>query len=573
MNGYSPTAPAPDPAAEVISDRIIEPNATGRLHNDRRDDGAGLFLFSITPLKNSEIPAVNLRIATTTLLALICLVLAIPAQALTTEPPAPSPDAPKRFSFADVRRRAEELATKGYEAPTEALPASLQNLTYDLYRDIRFRPDKSLWRNEGLPFEVQFFARGFYFAKQVTINIVEGGEAKPVSYSNDLFDYGRNKAPENPPADLGFAGFRVNYPIQRDSHYDEVAVFLGASYFRAVGQEQVWGLSARGLAINTGLPKPEEFPVFREFWIVKPDKDATDLTVYALLDSDSVTGAYRFIIRPGRATTMEVKNDLFIRKPVEKLGVAPLTSMFMFGENQEIRIDDFRPEVHDSDGLLMANGAGEWLWRPLSNPARLVISSFMDNNPRGFGLRQRDREFDHYQDLEVIHEKRPSVWVEPIGDWGKGVVQLVEIPSEAERYDNIAAFWAPEKPTEAGQQLGFEYRLYFELDDLGRPPAGRTLATRIGAVNETDRNTRRFVLDFGGKALEDLDAEAPVQADITTSSGKILNPNAYKNTVTGGWRISFELAPDNNNPADLRAFLKLKDNVLTETWMYHWERR
>ncbi len=518
----------------------------------------------------------NPKTLTTTLLMLICLILAVPVRALTTEPPTPSPDAPKRFSFADVRRRAEVLAADSYKAPTEALPPSLQNLTYDLYRDIRFRPDKSLWRNEGLPFEVQFFPRGFYYSKQVLINIVDGGETKPVNYSNDLFDYGRNTAPENPPADLSFAGFRLFYPIHQDSYYDEIAVFLGASYFRAVGQDQAWGLSARGLAINTGLPKPEEFPIFREFWIVKPDKDATELTVYALLDSDSVTGAFRFIIRPGRATTMEIKNDLFIRKAVEKLGVAPLTSMYMFGENNEVRSDDYRPEVHDSDGLLMANGAGEWLWRPLSNPARLVISSFMDNNPHGFGLRQRDREFDHYQDLEVHYEKRPSIWVEPLGDWGKGVVQLVEIPSDAERYDNIAAFWVPDKPTEAGQQLGFEYRLHFELDDPGRPPAGRILATRIvagGTVDNIDHNIRRFVVDFGGKALEELDTEAPVQIDITTSSGKIINVIDHKNLVTGGWRAFFELVPDKNNPADLRAFLKLKDNVLTETWSYHWERR
>jgi glucans biosynthesis protein len=521
--------------------------------------------------------AVKLRTCLISIIIIMitCLFPAVPVKALTTEPPAAGPEAPKRFTFADVRRRAETLAASSFAAPTDELPPGFQNLTYDQYRDIRFRPEKSLWRDEGLPFEVQLFPRGSIFSRKVIVNIVDAGEVIPIAYSNDLFDFGHNPVPENPPVDLGFAGFRLRYPLRQDSHYDELAVFLGASYFRAVGQNQVWGLSARGLAIDTGLSKPEEFPVFREFWIVKPDKDATEITVYALLDSGSVTGAYRFIIRPGRATTMEVKTDLFMRKTMEKLGVAPLTSMFYHGENTEVRVDDFRPEVHDSDGLLIATGGGEWIWRPLNNPAKLQISSFQDTNPHGFGLQQRDRSFDHYQDLETHGEKRPSAWVEPIGDWGKGTVQLVEIPSDSEKYDNIVTFWVPDKPTEAGQELAYEYRLFFELDDPGRPPAGKTLATRIGVGGAADLSPgiRKFVLDFGGKALEELAPETPVEAVVNTSSGKVTNTTVHKNEVTGGWRVFFELVPDNRNPAELRCFLKLKDNVLTETWSYHWEPR
>jgi glucans biosynthesis protein len=506
----------------------------------------------------------------------LCLFVAAPLKALTTEPPAESPNVPKRFTFADVRRRAETLAASAFAAPTDELPPRLQNLTYDQYRDIRFQPEKSLWREEGLPFEVQFFPRGSIFSKKVIINIVEAGEVKPFAYSNELFDFGHNPVPENQPADLGFGGFRLLYPLHQDNRYDEFAIFLGASYFRAIGQNQVWGLSARGLAINTGLiQSPEEFPIFREFWIVKPDKDTTDITVYALLDSPSVTGAYRFIIRPGRATTMEVKSDLFMRKAVEKLGVAPLTSMFFHGENTEVRVDDFRPKVHDSDGLLLATGRGEWIWRPLNNPAKLQISSFQDTNPHGFGLQQRDRSFDHYQDLESHYEKRPNAWVEPMGEWGKGIVQLVEIPSDSEKHDNIVAFWVADKPPEAGQELAYEYRVIFELEEAGRPPAGKTLATRIGAGGTADLNpgVRKFVLDFGGKTLEELSSEALVEAVISTSSGKIINTVVHKNEVTGGWRVFFELVPDGRNPAELRNFLKSKDDVLTETWSYHWEPR
>ena len=396
----------------------------------------------------------------------------VPEATPATTPP------PKRFNFADVRRRAEVLATQPFKAPDNDLPKFFRELNYDQYRDIRFQADKSLWRAEALPFEVQFVPLGFLFKQPVAINVVEEGASQPVEYANDLFDYGKNQIPGDVPKDLGFSGFKVLYPLHIDGRYDEVAVFQGASYFRAVGQNQNYGISARGLAIDTGLPKPEEFPYFREFWLEKPDKDATELTVYALLDSQSVTGAYRFMIKPGVNTQIEVKASLFVREKVQKFGVVPLTSMFFHGALNERFFDDFRPQVHDSDGLLMMNGNGEWIWRPLNNPARLRISAFQDQNPHGFGLLQRDRDFDDYQDLEAHYHIRPSIWVEPQGEWGKGSVQLIEIPSDAERYDNIAAFWVPEKPVEPGQQLEYNYRLYFFLEMANLSPGGRVLSSR-----------------------------------------------------------------------------------------------
>ncbi len=479
---------------------------------------------------------------------------------------------PKRFNFADVRRRAEVLASQPFEATNDALPDFFKNLDYDQYRDIRFRADKSVWRAEGLPFELQFAPLGFLFKQRVAINLVEDGEVRPVAYTNELFDFGRNQVPANLPADLGFAGFKVLYPLHSDSHYDEVAVFLGASYFRAVGQNQNYGLSVRGLAIDTGLPKPEEFPWFREFWVEKPAKDATELVVHALLDSQSVTGAYRFVIKPGLNTQIEVKANLFVRDRVQKLGVAPLTSMFLHGAMKERFFDDFRPQVHDSDGLLLATGNGEWIWRPLNNPVRLRISAYQDSNPRGFGLLQRDRAFDDYQDLEAHYHNRPSIWVEPQGDWGKGSVQLIEIPSDAERYDNIAAFWVPEKPVEPGQQLEFNYRLSFFLDLPNLSPGGRALTSRVGAggAGDLDPSRRRFVIDFGGEALAKLADDAPVEAVVSASTGQVENVVAHKNPHTNGWRLSFELLPQGGEPSELRCFLKLGNDVLTETWSYQW---
>jgi glucans biosynthesis protein len=484
---------------------------------------------------------------------------------------------PIPFTFAEVRRRAAELASGPFEGQKDVLPQAVRDLSYDQYRDIRFRPEKALWREEGLPFQVQFFQRAsFDFMDapldKVVINLVEKGHVVRVPYSRDMFDFGRNVVTELP-ADLGFAGFRIHYPLHRADYYDEVVVFLGASYFRALGQHQHYGLSARGLAIDTGLAKAEEFPRFREFWLEKPAPNATDITLYALLDSKSVTGAYQFTIRPGKDTVLEVKVHVFMRDAVEKIGFAPLTSMFFAGEGRERFVDDFRPEVHDSDGLLLATGHEEWIWRPLTNPPRVRVSSFRDTNPHGFGLLQRDRNFDHYQDLEAAYQKRPSVWIEPLGEWGTGAVQLIELPSDAEKYDNIVALWVPDERAEAGKEWQFAYRMSFFLDTSELPPGGRTYATRIGVggySGESEPDKRKFVIDFVGGRLSDLNPTAPVEAVVTASTGRIDNQAVQRNDFIGGWRVFFDLKPEGEAPVEIRCFLKSGEDALTETWSYQW---
>jgi glucans biosynthesis protein len=476
------------------------------------------------------------------------------------------------FTFANVVRRAAELAEAPYERDAPELPEVFASLDYDGFRDIRFKPDHSLWRNEGLPFQVQFFHRGFMFEDRVSINVIDRGEAAPIEFSTELFDYGKNPVSGEIPHDMGFAGLRLLFPINRDDLFDEVAVFLGASYFRAVAQNLNYGITARGLAIDTGLPTREEFPVFREFWLEKPAKDAVEITLYALLDSPKVAGAYRFVIKPGIDTTMEVKAHLYFRDSVQKYGIAPLTSMFMHGESTERFMDDFRPEVHDSDGLIVESGTGERIWRPLANPRGLRISTFQVENPRLFGLLQRDREFTHYQDLEAHYHNRPSAQVEPLEDWGKGVVELVEIPSTSERYDNIVAYWTPEHRVEAGDQLEFSYRLRFSPDPEERLTGGRTLATRIGGAGTDvlDSSRRKFVVDFVGEALSKLPPDTPVMATVTASSGELSPPIAQHNPQTGGWRLFFELTPERGRSSELRAFLSEGEDVLSETWSYEW---
>jgi periplasmic glucans biosynthesis protein len=504
---------------------------------------------------------------------LVAFAMTLAGEAVS-QPAAAPEDAgvPGAFTFANVVRRAAELAQAPYQRDAPELPEAFASLDYDGFRDIRFRPDHSLWRQDGLPFQVQFFHRGFMFEDRVTIDVIVDGAVAPVEFSTELFDYGKNPVPEQIPHDLGFAGLRLLYPINRDDLFDEVAVFLGASYFRAVAQNLNYGITTRGLAIDTGLSTREEFPLFREFWIEKPAEDAVEITVYALMDSPSVAGAFRFVIKPGLETTMDVKNHLYFRDSVEKVGIAPLTSMFMHGELTERFMDDFRPEVHDSDGLIIETGTGERIWRPLINPLGLRISTFQVENPRMFGLLQRDRDFAHYQDLEAHYHNRPSAQVEPIGDWGKGVVELVEIPSNSERYDNIVAFWTPERRVEAGDEMEFAYRLRYSADPEARLTGGRTLATRIGAAGTDmlDSDRRKFVVDFVGENLSKLPPETPVMATVTTSSGELSPPIAQHNPETGGWRLFFELTPERGRTAELRGFLYEGNDVLSETWSFEW---
>lgn len=480
---------------------------------------------------------------------------------------------PQEFGFGDVTRLAEELARRPYEPDRPELPAALKNLQYDQYRDIRFRPEKNLWRDEALPFQIQLFARGFLFVDRVTINIVAEQAAHPLAFSRDLFDYGKNKIPPKLPGSLGFAGFRILYPLHNEERMDEVAVFLGASYFRAIGQHQNYGVSARGLAIDTGLATPEEFPVFREFWIRKPGPDDTEMTVFALLDSTRAAGAYRFAIQPGLQTVIDVKALIILREPVEKLGIAPLTSMFYHGEVTNRFMDDFRPEVHDSDGLIIETGSGERIWRPAVNPVGLQITQFEVTDPRGFGLMQRDRDFDHYQDTEAIYHTRPSVWVETIGKWGKGFVELVEIPSQSERNDNLVAYWTPAEPLKPGSAATFEYRLHFALNPEAQLKGGRAIATRIGAGG-TDvpiPSRRKFVIDFMGTALKNLEPNAKnVEAVCNASTGRIAQSVAHHNRFLDGWRLFFEFIPEEGKPADLRCFLRRDKDILTETWVFKW---
>lgn len=478
------------------------------------------------------------------------------------------------FDYAWLKGHARTLAGAPYRAPAQISQPELKALTFDTFQALRFKPEHGLWAGEERGLEVRFFHPGYIFPIPVHMYEVVDGQARQLAYDPAMFEYeGTGVNGRRLPKDLGFAGFKlINYT---DPSRD-IAAFLGASYFRAVGGEMQFGLSARGLAIDTGLPRPEEFPVFTAFWFERAVEHAESMTVYALLESPSVAGAYRFIIAPGTTLVMDVDAAIYPRQAVERLGVAPLTSMYQTGENDKRMANDWRPEIHDSDGLAMWTGDGEWIWRPLANPETLRFNAYADRNPRGFGLMQRDRNFDHYQDDGVFYERRPSLWIEPKADWGAGSIQLVEIPTQDETFDNIVAFWHPDAQVEAGQELLFGYRMYWGQRLPADTDKAKVVATRtgIGGVVGQPRKyfSWRFAVDFAGGPFPMLGGGVTPELELSASAGRVELTSVRPLHAVKGYRAMFDLVPPEGQaePINLRLFLKAGGHALSETWSYQY---
>jgi glucans biosynthesis protein len=474
-----------------------------------------------------------------------------------------------------VIAQARALSETPFQEPGKDLPDILKKMDYDQWRNIRFKPAQSLW--SGQPFSLQFFHPGFLYQHPVIVHYVDRYGTHQFPFSSDLFEYTDKSLKGYLPQDYGFGGFRVHYPLNTPKYADELVAFLGASYFRALGKGMIYGMSARGLGVNTAEDSGEEFPLFREFWVLHPSSRAKYIRIYALLDSNSVTGAYEFTLVPGEETVMRVNSVLFIRQHIQKIGVAPLSSMFFYGKNSGLKGDsDFRPEVHDSDGLQLNARTGEWIWHPLVNPSRLLINSFSGDVPFGFGLLQRDIDFDHYQDLEARYDRRPSVWVSPKGDWGRGHLELVQIPTDNEYNDNVVAYWVPERPFEKGISVKYAYTLHWYSAGHSRSSKGFVRSTRI--VKKP--NEVMFIVDFIGDEFKKALKDKTLVPDVWVSHGAHFSDiQLVKNTVTDGWRLVLHVQLDAPAPMELRltdqkpaiefrAFLKDKDTAATETWSY-----
>ncbi len=482
-------------------------------------------------------------------------------------PPQPSPDKTATtypFSFDTLLDDAKRRAQKSYSPQKSTLPAGLDKLSPEQYRNLHFNSDAGIWRNDPVPFRLELLRAAYNLQSvAVAVSTVENGVAQDLTATPAMFQVSPS-LPQLSKLSLPLSGFRVRSQINSKNVWDEFLVFQGASYFRAVAQHLLYGLSARGLAINTAEPSGEEFPAFTHFWVERPEPRSKSIVTYALLESESATGAYRFTVAPGVQTVMDVDMTVFPRADTRVIGISPLTSMFLFDETNRGRLDDYRPEVHDSDGLMISSASGEQIFRQLANPLKLQVSTFTTQPPKGFGLVQRSRQQSDFEDFENQYERRPSAWVEPKGDWGPGGVELVEIPSGRETNDNIVAFWRPARGLTANQPAHFEYRIIWLPEPALPKGLGKVMATRSGA--SIDGKRRVFILDFVG-AGEKIDG---LRLDLVQSTGKISNATLKSNAAVHGLRASFEIDPGDAETIELRLRVLRGDKPVTETWLYRW---
>jgi glucans biosynthesis protein len=486
-----------------------------------------------------------------------------------------------------VAKLALQRAHNPFHSPRADLPKVLrqENLDYDKYREIQFRPERALWASDELPFHIEFFHPGYLYQEPVHIYEFTLTHVQPIRFVKDFFDYRNLKIQNQIPVNTGYAGFRVLYPLNKTNQMDELGSFLGASYFRLLGKDQRYGMSARGLALDSGeTDRSEEFPIFTDWWLGKPQKEDTELRLFAILDSVSCTGAFEFLIRPGETTICDVEAILYLRetgkvlavdpkrRQVQTLGLAPLTSMFWFGKTTEHKPDDYRLEVHDSDGLLARMDGGELLWRPLDNPAKLRHQIFSAPNIRGFGLLQRERDFSAFQDSFNFYNRVPGVWVEPHGNWGEGNLHLVELNAPFEGFDNIVAFWDPKNKPAPLQPYHFGYTLYWTRENDLKLSENKVVATRIG-LDLNCKDCRQIVIDFDGPKLDAVPQNAPPMAIANCSANAaIVDNQVFRNEDLGTWRVILKMQPKAGNvdPVDLRCTLQRGTNLLSETWTYQW---
>ncbi|QDU77109.1 Glucans biosynthesis protein G precursor [Bremerella volcania] len=524
--------------------------------------------------KFNAFKAIPFRDTSTLILGtLISTVSFLPSQPTWAEPTATMKQADAAASDSDaifeaMVTKAKVNAAKPYESSRE-LPEDLNNLDYDTYRLIAFEHEKSIWKNEALPFWLELFHRGYIFRDEVQVSLLpENAKAarqtKWMEFDKSLFQYRGELAGLDPPKDLGYSGIKVIGKFPSSEHPLEIASFLGASYFRAISPGQFYGTSARGLAVDIGLAKTEEFPIFREFWIEQPRQDAKQLKLWALLDSPSVSGAYALVIHPNETMTIDVKAKLFFRSVPEKVGFAPLTSMFMWGMGKDGPKNDPRPRVHDADSLLIQKGENDWIRRSLNRLDFPSLSNYDAKQLYGFGLMQAERAPGRYKDDEAKYHLRPSVWVTPKTPWEDGAVQLLELPSEHEGIDNIGAYWMPKQPIEIGKPIDLEYHIAF----LNQAPKQHSLAKVTDfRVDRSDKSSLRLTVVFQGDTISKFSTERQLQAFIDVQRGKAENV-VVRRTALNTVEVSCNLIPDSPYAMEMEVYLIDEDELFSESWRY-----
>jgi len=478
--------------------------------------------------------------------------------------PADQANAPTAFGAQTVLEISRALAKKPFEASKTPLPDPFGSVTYDQYVSIQPKPGSAVWSGDNVGFMIEPLHRGFVFSTPMDIYVVEGGFARKLAYESAAFDFGKLVIPPNLP-DIGFSGFRVQQSTDAGGPFD-VVIYQGASFFRAEAHGQNLGVTARGLSIRTAEPQGEEFPIFRAVWIEKPTPTANVLVIHALLDSASLTGAYRFTLRPGEATIIDTEMTLTARAAVDHFGLATMSATYSFGPLDHKRPDDIRPTAHEIDGLQMLTGKGEWVWRPVSNRETLQISAFGDQNLHGFGLLQRNRSFEAYQDDDQHWELRPSLWIEPIGDWMEGEVRLIEIPSDSENNDNIIAYWRPRASIAANTEVAFAYRQFWCWAPPARPPLATVVETREGKVGKW----RRFLIEFSSDSFAKAERLAEIKPSLTVNPGRITSIRSFPSKERMTFRVIFDVEPTSDGFSELRLLLEADGKPVSETWLYRW---
>ena len=471
---------------------------------------------------------------------------------------------PTPFAPESVVAMARELSKSAFKAPRATLPDPFGSLTFEQYNAIRRNLGTAIWGDGQSPFALEPLQRGFIFASTMEIRLVEAGQSQKVAYDRSLYDFGKLQVTGDL-GDMGFSGVRILKGGGAEG-WKDTAIFQGATFFRSLARGQTYGVSARGLSIHTGDPEGEEFPIFRAIWIEKPSPAADALVIHALLDSTSLTGAFRFTLRAGEATIIDTELTLFARVAVEHLGFGTMTATYLFGAMEHRRGDDVRQNVYDVTGLQMLSGAGEWIWRPVANRETLQISGFSDQNPRGFGLLQRNRNFDSFGDDEAHWELRPSLWIEPIGDWGDGEVMLLEIPSDSENNDNIIAQWRPKAGIAANESLSLAYRQFWCWTPPAHSDRAIVVSSRVGKVGKR----RRFIVEFVSDAFADPQKAAEAVASIEASPGQIVAIRLYPYKDRRSVRVVFDLDPGSDVYSEIRMVLKAQNQPVSETWLYRW---
>jgi glucans biosynthesis protein len=526
--------------------------------------------FGDTPSSSSRPPAPSRRDAlalTAGTLAALALPAGAQAQSVTQQAITATLGEGQRFDPALVLDIARVIARRPFQAPANDLPEPFNNLNYEQYIAIRAQASAVLWSGEARGFAIEPLHRGFIFGQGLSLHIVEDGLVRRIGYDRGKFDFGRlNPAATLP--DIGFSGFRI-FAAGGNEPAREVAVFQGATFFRAIANGQSFGAMARGLTLRPAEARGEEFPVFRAFWIERPIAGSGTLVMHGLMDSESCCGAFRFTLRPGDVTIVDVEATIIPRAPLEHVGLGGMASTFLFAPHSRRIGDDVRPAVHESLGLQMLNGRGEWIWRPLNNPETLQISVFADQSPKGFGLLQRERDHTVFQDDDQQFQRRPSLWIEPLGDWGQGAVQLLEIPSDSEVNDNILAYWRPRQPLAPGTEWAFALRQYWCWEPPERPALAIVRGSRIGRAPGGPRR-RRFMVDFVGDGLADAGRIVELKPILSATPGALTNIRVWPYPERKTVRIGFDLDPGNEASVELRLLLEAAGKPASETWLYRW---